>query len=51
MYVTNTEKDRENFTTIMIKKGTKLELDMVATEMGSLLRYKKNRTLVAMIIF
>ncbi|XP_076302109.1 SEC14-like protein 2 [Lasioglossum baleicum] len=40
MYVTNTEKDRENFTTIMIKKGTKLELDMVATEMGSLLSWE-----------
>lgn len=41
MYVNNTEKDKENFTTVTIKKGGKLELDIPASEMGSLLRYKK----------
>lgn len=39
LYVCNMERDNENFTTVTIKKGGKLELDMSASEMGSLLRY------------
>lgn len=41
MYVTNTEKDKETFTTVTIKKGGKLELDMPAHQLGSLLRYEE----------
>ncbi|XP_076473337.1 SEC14-like protein 2 isoform X4 [Bombus vancouverensis nearcticus] len=40
MYVNNTEKDMENFTTVTIKKGGKLELDIPASEMGSLLSWE-----------
>ncbi|KOC67182.1 SEC14-like protein 2 [Habropoda laboriosa] len=40
MYVTNTEKDKENFTTVTIKKGGKLELDLPASEMGSILSWE-----------
>lgn len=38
MYVTNDSK--ENFTTVTIKKGGKLELNMTALEIGSLLSWE-----------
>lgn len=40
MYVDNAEKDNENMTTVTIKKGGKLELDMPASEMGSVLSWE-----------
>lgn len=40
MYVANTDKDKENLTTVTIKKGGKLELDMPASEMGSVLSWE-----------
>ncbi|XP_076277712.1 SEC14-like protein 4 [Lasioglossum baleicum] len=41
MYVNNIEKDRQtDFTTVTIRKGGKLELDMHASEMGSLLSWE-----------
>ena len=46
LYVTNTEKDKETFTTVTIKKGGKLELDMPAYELGSLLRYEEAYKLI-----
>lgn len=40
MYASNLEKDKQtDFTTVTIKKGGKLELDVAASEIGSLLRY------------
>lgn len=39
MYVNNADRDNQNYTTVTIRKGGKLELDMSASEMGSLLRY------------
>lgn len=41
MYVNSIEKDRQtDFTTVTIRKGGKLELDMHASEMGSLLSWE-----------
>ncbi|XP_033331246.1 SEC14-like protein 2 [Megalopta genalis] len=41
MYVNNIEKDRQtDYTTVTIRKGGKLELDMHASEMGSLLSWE-----------
>ncbi|XP_076654593.1 SEC14-like protein 4 [Halictus rubicundus] len=41
MYMNNIEKDRQtDFTTVTIRKGGKLELDMHASEMGSLLSWE-----------
>lgn len=48
MYVTNDSK--ENFTTVTIKKGGKLELNMTALEIGSLLRYKQIYKLIMRIM-
>lgn len=48
MYVDNVDKDKQsNFTTVTIKKGGKLELDMLTSEIGSLLRYT-NRAIIRM---
>ncbi|XP_076233425.1 SEC14-like protein 2 [Calliopsis andreniformis] len=41
MYASNIEKEKQNdFTTVTIKKGGKLELDMSTSEMGSLLSWE-----------
>ncbi|KZC13323.1 SEC14-like protein 2 [Dufourea novaeangliae] len=41
MYVNNVEKDKQNdFTTVTIRKGGKLELNMDASEMGCLLSWE-----------
>lgn len=40
LYVNNTDKDMQDYTTVTIRKGGKLELDMSASEMGSLLSWE-----------
>lgn len=38
MYVKNAEKINQDYTTVVVRKGGKLEVDVSASESGSILR-------------
>lgn len=39
LYTENIDKPKEDYTTVIVRKGGKLEFDISAPEVGSILRY------------